>query len=356
VVRPVRIEGARQRYDWGSTTAIPALLGCPPDGTPWAELWLGDHPTAPATVPDDGGAPLDAQLPFLLKILAAAAPLSLQAHPTREQAEAGYAREDAAGIPLDAPERTYRDRNHKPELLLALTPFDALYGFRRPEESAARLAGLDAAELAPAIDALQSGSLREAMVWLLDRSPDEAAALARAAARRDPLAAELADGYPGDIGVVVALLLNRVQLEPDEAIYLGPGTLHAYLGGMGVELMARSDNVIRGGLTSKHVDRAELLRVLVMAPSEPRIVGPERVDAITTTWRSPAEDFQLWRLEPAGEPHHVATRGPEVVLCVDGTAMLDDLTLTRGQAAFVPPSEEGYTVSGSATLYRATTA
>jgi mannose-6-phosphate isomerase len=156
------------------------------------------------------------------------------------------------------------------------------------------------------------------------------------------------------MGVVTALLLNRVELRPGEAIYLGPGTLHAYLEGLGVELMASSDNVVRGGLTPKHVDTEELQRIVTMAPTRPHIVQPSPSDGITDTWVTPAPEFRLWRLRPRHDPHTVISHAPEILLCLDGTADVDGLTLTTGGAAFVPADVERYTVTGPATVYRAT--
>jgi mannose-6-phosphate isomerase len=320
-------------------------------------MWLGDHPAAPSTLPDRGDAPLDEHLPFLLKLLAAASPLSLQAHPTREQAVAGFDREEAAGIALDAPHRTYKDRNHKPELLCALTPFTALCGFREPAESAAAVRSMQVAALAPLVDALDVGRIDSAMSWLLGRSTDDAASISADVAHADAAdgwTRRIAAEHPGDIGVVTALLLNRVALAPGEAIYLGPGTLHAYLDGLGVELMASSDNVVRGGLTPKHVNTTELQRILTMAPTSPHLVPSSRVDAVTETWPTPAAEFQLWRLQLGDDEHLVTTRGPEILLCLAGTAIVETATLSTGAAVYVPADVKRYAVHGPATLYRAT--
>lgn len=355
----VLIEGAVRHYDWGSIDAIPSILGLDPDGRPWAELWLGDHPAAPATVPAEPGRPLDAHLPFLLKLLAASSPLSLQVHPSREQAERGHAREEAAGIAPDAAGRIYRDRNHKPELLCALSPFRALCGFREPSASAADLRALHIDALEPVVAALEEGGLADAVRLLLTSALGDTGAIARDAARArgaDPWTTTIAAAHPGDIGVVTALLLNRVQLQPGHALYLDAGTLHAYLDGTAVELMACSDNVVRGGLTSKHIDVDELLAVLDPRPAEPMILQPERVDAITTTWRTPAQEFRLWCLRPTPEPRSVDVFGPEVLFCTDGYADIDGVRLPRGSAAFVAPTLGAYSISGEATVYRATVA
>lgn len=355
-----------RRYAWGSRTALAELLGRPvPSPEPEAELWIGAHPTGPSTA---GGTPLTdliaaapaevlgedalarygARLPYLLKVLAADAPLSLQAHPDPDQAAAGYAAEEAAGVPVGAPHRRYRDPYHKPELLVALggyggaggpdrDQFRALCGFRDPGDSARLLAGLGVPELAPAVTALGSGDLAGAVRWLLEYP--RPAELAAAVAGRSELAGELAVAYPGDAGVVVALLLNEVTLAPDEAIFMPAGNLHAYLRGTGVEIMAASDNVLRGGLTPKHVDVAELLRVLRCEPLPEPVLAPVRVSPGVLTWPVPVPDFALHRvrLEPDRPALDLAVGGPRVVLCVAGEVRVDDgvspVTLRSGSAA-----------------------
>jgi mannose-6-phosphate isomerase len=380
-----------QHYDWGSATAIPSLLGVPVDGRPWAELWFGAHPVAPSTIELEGAArPLDEAiaanpasmlgharddgLPFLVKVLAAGAPLSLQAHPSSEQAAAGFEREERAGVPRDAPHRTYRDANHKPELICALTPFTALYGFRAPDESAALLASLEVPLLAPVVERLASSNgkpVRDALAWLLELGPDEGAALARAVARavaaegsRGPdlergWAARIAEQHPGDPGVVTALLLNLVRLEPGEALFLPGRTLHAYLEGMGVEVMASSDNVIRGGLTTKHVDVPELLRIVQAEPT-PAAIVPRRREGDELVYDTPAPEFRLSALELDGRAVELETQGPEILLCTAGSAELvaaggDRLGLGRGQAAFLAAATGPYRVIGSGTVHRTTT-
>src|SRR3954465_4060471 len=278
---------------WGSHTVIPELLGRPaPAELPHAELWMGAHPDLPSLLAD--GRPLDKaivedpvgplgprvverfgdRLPFLMKVLAAETPLSLQAHPTPAQAEAGYAAEEAAGVAKDDPTRTFKDPYHKPELLLALTTFEALCGFRPVEESLHCLAKLQVPELKPTIAALARGGLRAVIPQLLALSGKRRTALVEAVAAKaasfvaahDPefintyrWAAAPAESYPGGPGVVISLLCNHLKLAPGEAVFLPAGNLHAYLSGAGVEVMASSDNVLRGGLTGKHVDLAALI-------------------------------------------------------------------------------------------------
>jgi mannose-6-phosphate isomerase len=317
VADPVlRLEAAARAYAWGSRTAIPELQGQAPTGEPIAELWFGAHSDDPSTtsagrldelIAADPTALLGAdvvarfgpRLPFLLKILAAERALSIQVHPNQAQAEAGYAAEQARGVPLDAPDRNYRDPFHKPELLCALTEFDALCGFRPVAATQALLRALAVRQLGPVVQALNGPEpLRTAFEWLLEVDGDDRAELIDAvvtachrlgaddgpgagagagagadrqwvlAARATLLAAQ---DFPGDIGAVLALLLNVVRLAPGEAIFLGAGNVHAYLRGLGVEIMANSDNVLRCGLTPKHIDVAEVLRVADFSPlEEPR--------------------------------------------------------------------------------------
>ena len=376
------IEGVVRRYDWGSLTAIPELLGRPLTGEPWAELWLGAHPAAPATV-GARAEPLDrliaadpvaalgpaaaarfVRLPFLMKVLAAAAPLSLQAHPSAEQARAGFEREESMGIPLDAPQRVFRDRSHKPELVCALSSFEALCGFRHPERTAALLDTLDAPALAPLRRRLarSAGSeMGDLLRWLLALEASEAAALAESAveacastAADDGWSAarsavvELGARHRSDAAVVAALLLNHVLLAPGEALFLGPGCLHAYLGGTAVELMAESDNVVRGGLTSKHVDTAALVEIVDGEATDAPVQRPEPVDGVVT-YRTSAAEFSLRRLEVDGSLTVAA--GPAVMLCTGGCLDADGVTLDRGAAAWVGASEPAVVLEGQGTVF-----
>ena len=371
-----------QRYAWGSPTAIPELLGSVTDGGPQAELWLGAHPSAPARVgartltevvaADPVGAlsapvaeRFGGRLPFLLKVLAAAQPLSLQAHPSAAQAAAGFAAENAAGVPLDAPHRRYRDPNHKPELLCALTPFEALCGFRPPEATAALLDHLGLSGH-PCFAPVASGDLAGTVGLLLTRAKGDreevAGAVAKAAAGADgPEAAwarRIATVHPGDPGVGVALLLNLVRLEPGQAIFLRAGSLHAYLQGVGVEIMAASDNVLRGGLTPKHVDVEELLAVLDVVPGPPPVVHPRR-DGPFTRYDVPVEEFELALVDVGAAPATVPGGRPRLVLCLDGETAVatgsDELCLRRGAAAWVPASDGDIALTGAGRAAVATT-
>ena len=378
-----QLEGAIRKYDWGSTSSIPSLLGCAEDGKPWAELWFGAHPSAPSVV-GESRTPLDeliaadpaaqlgtavtdrfGSLPFLFKVLAAAAPLSLQAHPYVPQAEAGYAREDAAGIPIDAPNRSFRDRFHKPELICALTDFHALCGFRDPVATLDVLATIDTAVLDPIRDRLAVFSdvdgLGPLLEYLLTLPATDAAALVApvVAACGVPgsdrhadvraMAAALGERYPGDAGVVTALLLNLVHLKPGEALFLGAGSLHAYLGGTGVEIMANSDNVLRGGLTTKHIDIPTLLEVVDARPIEPVVQRPALVRGIAS-YDTPVPEFLLDRLDLDGS---ATVSGPAILLCTDGAVDAGSFSLERGAAAWLPAGDGIVELRGSGTVYRA---
>jgi mannose-6-phosphate isomerase len=380
-----------RHYPWGSRTAIPELLGeRSPAEKPYAELWMGAHADAPSVL--SNGTPLDKaileqpeallgaavrerfgdRLPFLMKVLAADQPLSLQAHPTSEQAQAGFAAEEAAGVPHADAKRTFKDPFHKPELLLALTNFEALCGFRPVEESLHCLAKLQVPELKPTIAALARGGLRAAIPQLIAMSAEHrgvlvdavAAAASRFVAAHDPefintygWAASLAETYPGDPGVVISLMCNHLRLEPGEAVFLPAGNLHAYLSGAGVEVMASSDNVLRGGLTHKHVDLAALIEVLDFSDGRVPVIHPV-LGPGGLRYPVPVEDFDLTRIQLDGRSGSLTTGGPQVFLCTEGTAVLtsvdDELTLGKGSSAFVPAGVP-LTARGPALLYRATT-
>src|SRR4051812_48007266 len=362
-----------RHYPWGSHTVIPELLGHPvPAERPHAELWMGAHPAEPSRLSDGRG--LDAaiaadperflgrpvverfgpRLPFLLKVLAAETPLSLQAHPTAEQAVAGFAAEEAAGVPRDAPTRTFKDPYHKPELLLALTTFEALCGFRPVEESLHCLAKLQVPEAKPTIAALARGGLRAAIPQLLGLSREHREVLVDAVAEaassfvaaHDPefintyrWAASLAKTYPGDPGVVISLMCNHLKLAPGEAVFLPAGNLHAYLSGAGIEVMASSDNVLRGGLTTKHVDLAALIEVLDFTDGRIPVIHPV-LGPGGLRYPVPVDDFDLTRIALDEGTGTLTTRGPQLLLCTEGGAVLasadGELAVAKGQAAFVP--------------------
>ncbi|MFE6482686.1 mannose-6-phosphate isomerase, class I [Streptomyces sp. NPDC057757] len=378
-----RLDNTVRPYAWGSTTAIPRLLGVEPTGEPQAEMWMGAHPGAPShtgrgplteVIDEDperelgraAVAKFGPRLPFLLKILAAGAPLSLQVHPNLEQAREGYEDEEYRGIPVDAPHRNYKDANHKPELICALTEFDGLCGFRAPEETAELLAALDVDSLKPYVDLLRAhpeeAALREVLTALLTADRDAmartvtetAAACARLGGSYAPYA-DLAHHYPGDPGVIAAMLLNHVRLQPGEALFLGAGVPHAYLNGLGVEIMANSDNVLRCGLTPKHVDVPELLRIVRFEASDPGVLRPEASPDGEEVYATPIDEFRLSRhvLPQDTPPRDLTAETPQILLCTAGSVRAGDITLGPGRSVFVPAGEK-VEVSGPGTIFRAT--
>jgi mannose-6-phosphate isomerase len=378
-----RLDNTIRPYAWGSTTAIPHLLGVEPSGEPQAEMWMGAHPGAPSRtergtlveiVEADPERELGAgtvarfgpRLPFLLKILAAGAPLSLQVHPNLEQAKEGYEDEERRNIPADAPYRNYKDANHKPELICALTEFDGLCGFRDPAEAADLLDGLGVDTLKPYVDLLhahpEDAALREVLTAILTADPDEMArtvAAATSACTRLGGAyapyADIAHHYPGDPGVIAAMLLNHVRLQPGEALFLGAGIPHAYLNGLGVEIMANSDNVLRCGLTPKHVDVPELLRIVRFEPSDPGVLRPEAAPDGEEVYETPIDEFRLSRyVLPEGAAAHDLTRAtPQILLCTAGSVRAGEHELSPGRSVFVPAGEKAE-LSGAGTVFRAT--
>jgi mannose-6-phosphate isomerase len=381
------LRGALRTYAWGSRTAIAEFTGKPsPTAHPEAELWFGAHPGDPAFLETDTGEEslLDAvrsdpegqlgtavcerfgsALPFLMKVLAAEEPLSLQAHPSAEQAAEGFAREDRVGIPMSSPIRNYRDRSHKPELLVALDTFEVLAGFRPAPISVELMEALEVPELDPFINLLagqpDADGLRALFTtWITAPQPDldmlvpavidGAIDYVRAGNKRFAAEAktvlELGERYPGDAGVLAALLLNRFTLRSGEGIYLPAGNLHTYLHGVGIEVMANSDNVLRGGLTPKHVDVPELLRVLDFTPATEASLRPKTVeDGMETVYQTAAPEFSVSVLGIDGERlgHEVDAPsrhdGPQILLCTEGSAVVhaksSAVTLERGAAAWV---------------------
>jgi mannose-6-phosphate isomerase len=359
----VGISNTPRDYAWGSTTAIAELLGRPATGRPEAELWLGSHAGSPSRVDDPtltGGHTELAgwiELPFLLKVLAAASPLSLQAHPTTEQAELGFARENAAGLAVDAPNRNYRDASAKPELIVALVDgFEALCGFREPELALEVFTLIAHRGEGPAFEPLLrcltgADPMRAAFEWFMSTEHGEPAVLdnlCTAAAEAEgtdhdrpdfALVRMLAAQYPGDPGIGVSMLLNHVSLSAGEAIYLPAGNIHAYLSGLGIELMAASDNVLRGGLTPKHVDVPELMSILDFTSVPVPYLRPDAAPGLQL-YRPDGVALALARV--SGDAA-LATDGASIVLCVGDSATITGLagsvTLARGEAVLATADE-----------------
>jgi mannose-6-phosphate isomerase len=371
----VGITNTPRDYAWGSTTAIAALRGVEPSGRPEAELWLGAHPGSPSKLVGRAGTLadiVDGRLPFLLKVLAAATPLSLQAHPTPAQARAGFARENAAGIPLDAPERNYKDAFHKPEIIYALSdPFRALSGFRAVADTRAVLEPVaDDDRIAPLVARLTvDADLRSTFEWLITRGEgvdDLIAAVVEAASTVDGPSWEtvrtLAEHYPGDPGIAISLLFHTVDLRPGEVLYLPAGNIHAYLSGLGIELMAASDNVLRGGLTPKHVDVPELLEVLDFRPLPAPYLRPDEPESGVAVFRPNVPDFALTVVSmdaaERGVDVTIPASGPAIAFAGTGAVVLTgaagSFTLDRGCAVYVT-GEATLRVEGDGQLFLATT-
>lgn len=397
-----RLKNSIQEYAWGSYTDIPELLGEPsPAETPQAELWMGAHHKAPSevimgkgkiTLPElikeDPAAILgittaekfNSSLPFLFKVLAMAEPLSIQAHPNLAQAIEGFARENEQSIPIDGFKRNYRDANHKPEILCALTTCWALKGFRPIERIVNIMAPLNIAGIAPLVEALDKNpnerGLRRFFASLLTLDPES-----KRLAVNEVLAHiqhnigdtegadepcrhwinKLNQRYPGDIGVLSPLFLNLVEVKPGEALFLQAGQLHAYLQGMGIELMANSDNVLRGGLTPKHIDVEELLSILDFKGAEAEKVKIESSAAGEEFYVTPAAEFRLSRISVEEGREYLSSRerSIEIIICTQGSASVWDLStgagfpVKKGDSFIIPASVEEYRITGSARLYKA---
>lgn len=405
------LQGRVRDYSWGSHHAIPRLFGCDAAARPVAELWFGAHPSAPSFFSDDVrvrsyeasgegrdrfGAmeSLDAliaadperilgddiiarygpQLPFLLKLIAPDEPLSLQVHPSLEQAKVGFAREEERGLATNAPQRCYPDPNHKPEMVYAVSKFEALVGFRSPRRILGVLSGLDCA-VACQVYSFVAGEpntdgVRRAFEFLLSEetrpSANDIADVVRACSlrpaadspspRADALVARLGKIYPGDPGVVASLLMNPVTLHPGEALFTPAGIVHAYVSGLGVEVMAASDNVLRAGLTHKHVDVNELLRITETVAAPPIRIAAERITPAQSTFYVPVDDFELSviSLRHADERIDVRGCGPRIILCLSGAAELcvdgKRSFINTGQAVFLGASDGAVDVCGAGEL------
>ncbi|MDR1930081.1 MAG: mannose-6-phosphate isomerase, class I [Treponema sp.] len=380
-----------KHYEWGSPEWIPALLGKENlRGEPWAELWMGVHGGGPSTIELEGRTvnlrEAAGDLPFLFKFLAAARPLSIQAHPNLEQARAGFERENRAGIPVSAPERNYKDPSHKPEILCALTPFTAMAGFREIPGTRelfkrffAPAAGKTAELGRKLTSALDGGGYGEFLSVLFDKGEREALAGldalsgAEAGQNSGGLSAKPADGppfqaedrresgpalcagfiraFPGDPGVLSPLYLNVLHLKPMEAIYLPAGILHAYVYGLGMECMANSDNVLRGGLTAKHIDTRELFSILRLDPFKPEILNGKETSPSCFRYETPCGEFALFLLK--GPRAALKETGDAIAVVIDGQAELslsgagsevqdgEPCVLNRGESAYIPRRKDG---------------
>jgi len=382
-------------YAWGHHSSIPIFLGIPnPEDEPFAEMWMGAHPKASSRIDIDETGLIDlsdfiagneievlgpdisrefGRLPFLFKLLAAGDSLSIQAHPSKELAEEGFKREDEAGIPRDAAERNYRDDNHKPEIIMALEDFTAMIGFRDPEVILKCFSAFDSIEIMGGLlkgleKNMQSNSskaLNAFLQELLTLDAELRATLLSSAVqvsedlntKWEPVqrywVKQLLSSFPDDVGALAPLFLHVVELKPGEALFQPAGALHAYLRGFGIELMANSDNVLRGGLTKKHIDVPELMKVLEFKASEPEILKPGPPDTRgIRAYPSPVREFSLGLSDvfPGKNIELKFGREPMIVLVMEGNLMLhsgsEKILLERGESAFIPWNAENITISG----------
>ena len=398
------LENTIQKYDWGSTEALPEFLGREnQSGEPWAELWMGAHPKAPSLVisPLTGaGTALDAmiaanpasmlgtkvasrfdgKLPFLFKVLSVAKPLSIQAHPSKRKAEHGFEREEFAGIPIDSPERNYKDSNHKPETVVALGTFRGLSGFRTVDDIVENMKALAPDDWHRIVRRLiadpgmlelsvffytfvsMTGDTKGRHLAFMRRRSERivaAESAGSATGRIFTCVLELMDAYPDDMGALAPLVLNLFELGPGQALNLSPGQAHAYLHGTAVEIMANSDNVLRGGLTHKHIDIPELISVLSFESTGVTPTGMAQSPGGFCAYDCGVPDYAIAKATvhgtlKAGRRAHV----PEILLCTAGlvnvsTGKDKPLALQRGASAFVTADNGTYSVSGDGELFRA---
>lgn len=370
-----RLRNGVQKYEWGSPVAIPQFMGTTPEGGPIAEMWIGTHPLNASAIASDDGSELSLQdevgeLPFMLKVLAAERPLSLQVHPSLAQAQFGFEIEEAAGIEIDAPHRVYKDANHKPEMVYALSTFDSLIGFRPTAEILRVLSPLDAPlarQLAADLraDPGFAGIVRR-LEWLLTShvSADEVEAVAKACQvladtgidvkRAYVTAVELAETFPDDVGVVISLMMNRMTLQPGEAAFLETGVIHAHLRGLCLEVMANSDNVLRAGLTTKHIDPQGLVACLDQGMARVARVTPDYQLGDAEVFSPAGVEFALAvvQVSPADDQGVELVRsGPTLLICTGGevtvrNAEQQEEVLQRGESLVLTATDDSVTVHG----------
>ncbi|MCF7793956.1 MAG: mannose-6-phosphate isomerase, class I [Candidatus Cloacimonetes bacterium] len=390
-MRIYKLKNQIQNYNWGTKDFIPELLKINNEKKlPCAELWMGAHPKAPSRVIElkmnlmqliekfpeaalgkECQDSFNNKLPFLLKILSAETPLSIQVHPSKNQAEEGFELENSSGKPIDAFDRNYKDNNHKPELICALTPFVAMCGFRPLSEIKNLLdtflmksilpkydfAENNEIELKDFFSRLMNADKKKQQSWI-----DNLICNINKISKPEEYKFEiywikkLQNFYPGDIGVLSPLLLNLIELNSGEALYLPAGVLHAYLKGTGIEIMANSDNVLRGGLTTKHIDVPELLKVLHFSGSDIEKVQPQKSTSYEKTYKTPANEFELSYLNLYNQKIKIRNKGPEILFCIEGKSILNsqqNISFCKGESVFIPNNINEYSIQGTAKIFRA---
>lgn len=370
-----RLRNGVQNYDWGSLDAIPQFVGSVRTERPVAEMWLGTHPLNPSVAIDGDGlekplSDIAGDLPFMVKFLAADRPLSLQVHPAKSMAEVGFAREEEKGIPLDSPHRVYKDPNHKPEMVYALTTFDSLIGFRPTAEILRVLGPLNTPLSQRLAEDLRAdpgfSSIVRRVEWLLTQGIDAAevhqvvgacrtlASLGMDIKRAYATAVEVAEHYPDDVGVIISLMLNRMTLQPGEAAYLETGVIHAHLRGLCLEVMASSDNVLRAGLTKKHIDSDGLVACLDSGMARVARVTPDFVDYDTEVFAPAGGGFALAVTQissAAPDGVDLVRAEASVLVCTGGEVTIEvesgeRMTLGRGESLYLGPADRGARVHG----------
>jgi len=361
-----------KHYEWGSNELIPQFLCLENNkGIPYAEMWMGTNSLSPSQAQCGDKlvnlSEMAGELPFLFKLIAVQKPLSIQAHPNKKQAEEGFLREEKKGISLKNPVRNYRDTNHKPEVLCAITPFTLMAGFREPDVISASLeAFLSTAPqmkeiLSPILCALENGSLfdffrllsglssieREYLyTFILEKEPNKNSGAVTPAQWK--LMKSLAAQYPRDAAAISPLYLNLITLQPGQAVYIPSGTLHTYISGFGMELMTNSDNVLRGGLTPKHIDIGELMNILYFVPFIPQLITP--ADTGWYCYHTPCGDFSLSQMR--GGQRVFPEKGPAICLVTEGSLEAGGQTFKRGESFFVPRGER-VSINGNYSLFAA---
>jgi len=393
MIKPLILKNSIQKYAWGSHSAIQQLMDAEPSKEPWAELWMGAHLKASSKVYVDGqwlflfdfinrypekilgkntAEKFNNTLPYLFKLLAAEQPLSIQAHPNAAQAKSGFERENKIALDINAPSRNYKDNNHKPECICALTTFTGLKGFRKIASAVKLVKHFCPHSLKDEITLLEKNHLKEFFQSLMELPDSQKNAVIHEAVQNAKLPSskgitgkwvlKLFRQYPADIGVIAPLFLNLFSLEPGQALFLPAGELHAYLDGLGIELMANSDNVLRGGLTPKHVDVPELLNVLNFTESDIDVLVPRSLSDCEKQYPVIADEFQLSTINVNDSQTYISPkkRSAEILLCVEGYAHIffssdnrESINLQKGNSVLIPAALDSYQLKGSAHFYKA---
>jgi len=366
-----RISGVTKNYDWGSKDLVPNFFGLETSSKPIAEIWFGTHPLGESEIIGESKSlseSLGKKLGFLVKILSADRSLSIQVHPNSKQAKDGFHLEQSKGIALEDPKRNYKDSSHKPEAIIALTPFQALCGFRPTADLIKVVAefGKSEPEFASIAKRLSNGApLAEIFQSLIENtelakrftnSVDASQQDLMAQKSRD-LVERLLVQFPDDTGALVALMLNEVSLEPGEAIFLPAGNIHAYLSGLGLEVMASSDNVLRSGLTSKHIDVAEVLKLADFSElSEPK-VRPKKLAEGLVEYPVDCSEFRIYKAEVSGKNLLADLELPasSMVVCTAGevavsTSLEEREVLAKSEVVFASGAKR-ISLSGSGTVF-----